>query len=95
MLRMSMSDIFGYREGKMLDRERLIEELITGGMDAIQPRLDAYRRITTLGSALGELRKVLCRCESIGPQHGGADASRQFGQFLLDAQAERKKRWDD
>lgn len=87
--RMRMAEVFGYRASP-LDRDKLIEEMIAG---AGQPRLDAYRRITTLGWALGELRKPLAPCESTGPQHGGEEASLQFANFLIEAQEARATRW--
>jgi hypothetical protein len=89
---MRMTDIFGYDRSVPLNRDKLIDEVVAG---TAQSRLDAYRRVTTLGAALFELRKVLCKCESIGPQHGGAEASIQFGKFLLEAQKVRAARWGD
>jgi hypothetical protein len=82
MFEMSMNRTFGYRM-PALDYSRLTTETLAG-IDPT-PRLDAARRISTLGWAMGELRKALAPCESTGPQHGGAEASVQFANFLIES----------
>lgn len=92
LFEMSMNRTFGYRT-PAFDPARLTKEILAGTDPA--PRLAAARRISTLGWAMGELRKALAPCESTGPQHGGAEASVQFANFLIKTQAERGKRWGD
>lgn len=88
----SVGQLWGYRP-VAISPTKLMDDLKEGR--DVQPRLDAAQRISTLGYAMGELRKALAPCESAGPQHGGAEASVQFANFLIDAQAERAKRWGD
>ncbi len=92
--RFSLTEIFGYSEDRV-GYSALFQKMLRENVENIDGALEAYRRNYLLTYAVGELRKKFVPSEGVGPQHGGEQASRQFARFLLAAQAERSKRWEN
>lgn len=90
----SFREVFGYSEDT-LDYSTRFQKSATAGEENIDGLIEAYRRNWLIEYAAQELRKRFVPTESAGPQHGGEIASRQFARFLLKAQTERAKRWED